>query len=72
MNGLDPSGRFVVIDGQSLCTIIDGPAQVQGSPTVSRVVDVRTGRTLVDLGNTAIWGSVFGPPVADGAPGSLP
>ena len=69
VNGLDPSGRFVVIDGQTLCTIIDGPAQVQGSPTVSRVVDVRTGRTLVDLGNTAIWGSVFGPPVADGDPG---
>ncbi|HEY7626321.1 MAG TPA: hypothetical protein VH761_04610, partial [Ilumatobacteraceae bacterium] len=67
--GLDPAGRFVVLDGQTLCTAIDGPVQVQGHPTVGRVVDVRSGRTLVDLGNIAIWGSMFGPPVADGAPG---
>jgi WD40 repeat protein len=35
----------------------------------SRVVDVATGRTVLDLGATELWGGLFGPPGADGRPG---
>ena len=62
-----------MIDGQSLCETVNGGAPPLPGPGVpSRVVDLATGRTVVDLGDTfLLWPqqNVFGPPVDTGLPG---
>jgi WD40 repeat protein len=67
---LDRSGATALIDGQGLCAP-GGPAPspLPGPPTASRIRGVATGRTLLDLGATSLWGGVFGPPRDDGRPG---
>jgi WD40 repeat protein len=59
-----------LVDGQSACEadLSPGPAPVSGQPTSSRVVDMTTGRTILDLGKTLLWGGEFGPPSDDGRP----
>ncbi|HMK10691.1 MAG TPA: WD40 repeat domain-containing protein, partial [Acidimicrobiales bacterium] len=68
---LDRSGTTALVDGQSACEaeLSPGTAPVSGQPTSSRVVDMSTGRTILDLGKTLLWGGEFGPPRADGRPG---
>ena len=67
---LDRSGATALVDGQGLCAP-GGPAPppLAGPPTVSRVLDMATGRTILDLGATSLWGGVLGPPRDDGRPG---
>jgi hypothetical protein len=40
----------------------------QASGAVSRIVDLETDGTLLDLGSTAIYAAAFGPPLEDGLP----
>jgi WD40 repeat protein len=67
---LDRSGATALVDGQGLCAP-GGPTPppLPGPPTASRVLDVATGHTILDLGATSLWGGVFGPPRDDGRPG---
>jgi DNA-binding SARP family transcriptional activator/WD40 repeat protein len=69
VRALDHSGRLALIDGQILCEAAFGQAQLPGPGVHSRVLDLRTGRTVLDLGARAMWSGVFGPPAADGIPG---
>ncbi|MEY2554757.1 MAG: hypothetical protein QOC57_2617, partial [Ilumatobacteraceae bacterium] len=69
---LDRSGATALVDGQGLCTPRPGrpgPPPLPGPPSASRVVDVATGHTILDLGATSLWGGAFGPPGEDGRPG---
>jgi hypothetical protein len=66
---IDQSARLATLDGQMLCTDYNGPARLPGPGVSSRVIDLRTGRTMLDLGNTVVWGAVFGPPGDDGPAG---
>jgi DNA-binding SARP family transcriptional activator/WD40 repeat protein len=66
---LDQSGRLAALDGRILCTDVQGPPPLPGPAVASRVVDLRTGRTLLDLGDTVVWGAAFGPPGDDGLAG---
>jgi DNA-binding SARP family transcriptional activator/WD40 repeat protein len=66
---LDRSGATALVDGQGLCAPGPAPPPLPGPPTASRVVDVATGHTILDLGATSLWGGVFGPPREDGRPG---
>ena len=63
---IDESGRLAAVDGRILCTDVQGPPPLPGPAVASRVVDLRTGRTLLDLGDTVVWGAAFGPPGDDG------
>jgi WD40 repeat protein len=68
VRALDHSARLALIDGEILCAPEGG--QVLPGPGVrSRVADLRTGRTVLDLGARDMWSGVFGPPTADGLPG---
>ena len=69
LSEFDQSGRLAAIDGQMLCTDFDSPAPLPGPGVPSRVVDLATGRTVLDLGDTPLFGAVFGPPVDGGPPG---
>ncbi|MEY2583135.1 MAG: hypothetical protein QOE09_2984 [Ilumatobacteraceae bacterium] len=65
---LDRSGATALVDGQGLCAPRPGPPPLPGPPAASRVLDVATGHTILDLGATSLWGGVFGPPLEDGRP----
>ena len=67
---LDSSGATALVDGVSLCAPNHGPTPppLPGPPGSSRVVDMATGRTVLDLGTMELRGGVFGPPGADGRP----
>jgi WD40 repeat protein len=67
---LDHSGRWALIDGESLCGP-QGGELLPGPGVDSRVLDLRTGRTVLDLGAQDMWSGVFGPPAADGLPALL-
>jgi WD40 repeat protein len=64
----DDTDRTALVDGQSLCT---GSTRVHGTPTSSRVIDVATRRTLVDLGPMVIWDGAFGPAQPDRLPATV-
>jgi WD40 repeat protein len=70
VRGLDPSGRFALIDGRQLCETYFQSPPLPGPGVDSRVVDLETGRTVLNLGETAILDTwhAFGPPGADGVP----
>jgi hypothetical protein len=63
---LDATGQTALIDGQTLCTPGLGAPALPAPPVPDRVVDMATGRTLLDLGTMQIWGGTFGPVGADG------
>jgi WD40 repeat protein len=68
---LDRTGALALVDGVSLCAPNGGPTPppLPGPPAPSRVVDVASGRTVLDLGATELWGGLFGPDGGDGRPG---
>ncbi len=61
VRAIDHSGRLALIDGQILCAEAIRSAALPGPACHSRVLDVRTGRTVLDLGARAMWSGVFGP-----------
>jgi WD40 repeat protein len=63
VRAFDPSGRVAALDAHLLCQERGLEA---GGP--SRIVDLDTGETLVDLGDVAVKAAAFGPPGADGLP----
>ena len=63
---LDEAGTTAFVDGQTLCTPQPGVPSVSGPRVASRVVDLPTGATVLDLGPTAYWQAVFGPADDDG------
>ena len=65
VRAFDRSGRVVALDAQLLCE-----ERQQGPGGVSRIVDLETGDTLLDLGGTVIYAAAFGPPGEDGVPRS--
>jgi hypothetical protein len=69
LRAFDETGRFAAIDGRLLCTDYDLPAPIREPPVSSRVVDLSTGRTVLDLGDAPLFGARFGPPLDDGRPG---
>ncbi len=68
MLALDATGQTALVDGQSLCTPGLGAPHLPPPPVSDRVVDMTTGRTLLDLGSMQMWGGTFGPIGADGRP----
>jgi hypothetical protein len=72
VRALDGSGRFAVIDGHRLCDALPGfgPPLLPGGGGGghSRVVDLQTGQTVLDLGDAPIGPARFGPPGDDGLP----
>ncbi len=69
VRALDRTGRWALIDGSALCDATLGQAVLPGPAVNSRVLDLRTGRTVLDLGIEDMWSAVFGPPAAGGLPG---
>ena len=69
VRALDQTGRLALIDGEVLCEADSGQAVLPGPGVHSRVLDLRTGGTVLDLGARDMWSGVFGPPAADGLPG---
>jgi WD40 repeat protein len=70
VRALDRTGRLALVDGQILCGAAElGQAMLPGPGVDSRVLDLRTGRTVLDLGARPMWSGAFGPPTADGLPG---
>ena len=63
VRAFDRSGRVVALDARLLCE-----ERRQGPGGVSRIVDLDTGETLLDLGETAIYAAAFGPSGDDGRP----
>ena len=62
VRAIDHSGRLALVDGQTLC-VDELDQKALSDPAVnSRVLDVLTGRTMLDLGARAMWSGVFGPP----------
>ena len=68
VRALDRTGRWALIDGSILCVAELGWAVLPGPGVNSSVLDLRTGRTVLDLGFQDMWGAVFGPPAAGGLP----
>ena len=68
VRAFDGSGDVAVIDGLMLCSNSNLPAALPGPGVASRVADLRTGRTVLDLGDTEVWTADFGPPLDDGSP----
>ena len=68
VRALDQTGRLALIDGSILCEAELGQAVLPGPGVDSRVLDVRTGRTILDLGFQDMWSANFGPPAAGGLP----
>ena len=66
IRAFDQNGRTAVVDGQLLCS-----ERNQDTRGVSRIVDLKTDRTLLDLGSTAIFRAAFGPPGDAGLPHSV-
>ena len=66
----DRSGRYAVIDGQQLCTSVPNhlPPPLPGPGVSSRIVDIRTGDTVLDLGDLVTGPAAFGPSGGDGLP----
>jgi DNA-binding SARP family transcriptional activator/serine/threonine protein kinase/WD40 repeat protein len=63
VRAFDQSGRVAAVDGQLVCN------EVFNEPGVaSRIIDVESGDTLLDLGETAVYAAAFGPPSGDGLP----
>jgi hypothetical protein len=71
LRALDRSGRLALIDGSVMCDAALGQAVLPGPGVDSRVLDLHTGRTVLDLGRRPMWSGVFGPPTANGLPGLL-
>jgi hypothetical protein len=69
LRAFDETGRFAAIDGRLLCTDYDAPAPIREPAVSSRVVDLSTGRTVLDLGDAPLPGALFGPPLGNGRPG---
>ena len=65
---LDRSGRFAALDGQMLCTNFDLAPPLEGPGVPSRIVDLSSRRTVLDLGKTVVGAAAFGPPAAGGLP----
>jgi WD40 repeat protein len=65
VGAIDGTGRLVSLDGQILCTEIDMPVALDDTPVRSRIAELSTGRTILDLGEVAIWGAAFSPPVGE-------
>ncbi|MBA3289502.1 MAG: protein kinase, partial [Acidimicrobiia bacterium] len=65
VRAFDSSGRVAALDARLLCE-----ERQQEPGGVSRIVDLETGDTFVDLGDTAIYAAAFGPPGDDGLPRS--
>ncbi len=69
VRAIDHSGRLTLIDGQTLCTDELDQKELSEPAVSSRVLDVVTGRTVLDLGARTMWSGVFGPAADDGLPG---
>jgi DNA-binding SARP family transcriptional activator/WD40 repeat protein len=65
VRAFDRSGRVAALDAYLLCT-----ERGQEPGGASRIVDLETGDTLLDLGDTVIYAAAFGPPGNDGLPRS--
>ena len=65
VRAFDRNGRVAALDAFLLCT-----ERGQEPGGGSRIVDLETGRTLLDLGDTVIYAAAFGPPGDDGLPRS--
>ena len=66
VRAFDRSGRVAALDAHLLC---EERGQEPGAS--SRIVDLETGDTLVDLGDSfVIYAAAFGPPATDGLPRS--
>jgi DNA-binding SARP family transcriptional activator/WD40 repeat protein len=63
VRAFDQRGRVAAIDSVLVCEERD--QEVTGA---SRIVDLRTGNVLLDLGHSSIYGAAFGPPEVDGLP----
>lgn len=57
------NGRLAAVDGQLVCNEV-----FQEAGVASRIVDTRSGATVLDLGGTVIFAAAFGPPGDDGRP----
>ena len=68
VSGFDRTGRLAIIDRRRPCENVTGD-RPPSAKTGTYVLDLRTRRTVLDLGETAVWGGVFGPPTGDGLPG---
>jgi hypothetical protein len=71
VRGLDRSARLAALDPHWLCAgaAVLPPVPFPGEWDLpSRVVDLRDGRTVLDLGDALIGPAAFGPPGDDGLP----
>ncbi len=63
VRAFDQGARVAAVDGHLVCN------EVFQEPGVgSRIIDVESGDTLLDLGETVIYAAAFGPPGDDGLP----
>jgi WD40 repeat protein len=65
VRAFDRGGRVAAVDTYLLCE-----ERGQEATNASRIIDLETGETLVDLKDVAIYAATFGPPVDDGLPRS--
>jgi sugar lactone lactonase YvrE len=65
VRAFDRTGRVAAFDADLLCT-----ERQQEPGDISRIVDLETDDTLLDLGDTVIYAAAFGPPGDDGVPRS--
>jgi WD40 repeat protein len=63
VRAFDQRGRVAAVDGVLVCD-----ERGQDSSGASRIVDLQTGDTLLDLKGSAIYAAAFGPPGDDGLP----
>ena len=63
VRAFDRTGRVAAVDSYLLCE-----ERGQEAINASRIVDLETGHTLVDLSDVVIYAAAFGPAVDDGLP----
>jgi WD40 repeat protein len=68
VRAIDESSRYAAVDGQMLCTDFDLAAPLPGPAVPSRIADLRTGDTVLDLGEAVVFGAAFGPTGDGGVP----
>jgi WD40 repeat protein len=63
VRAFDQTGRLAAVDGHLVCE------EVFGEPgTASRIMDLESGGTVLDLGDAVVYAAAFGPPAGDGRP----
>jgi DNA-binding SARP family transcriptional activator/WD40 repeat protein len=70
IRAFDRTGRYAVVDGQQLCEPLPGfsPPPLPGPGISTRVVDLETGNTVLDLGANAARFAALGPTGDNGVP----